>query len=64
MVFNSPNQDYFRSDDHTQPTYEMTPEFQPFTLFSFCLAFQRNWTHIVAETNIKRGYSANTLDIL
>ena len=23
--------DYVHRDDHTQPTYEMTPEFKPFT---------------------------------
>ena len=25
-------QDYVHSDDHTQPTYEMTPGFKPFTV--------------------------------
>ena len=29
---NSPIQDYVHPDDHTQPTYEMTPGFKPFTL--------------------------------
>ena len=28
---NSPIQDYVRSDDHAQPTYEMTRGFKPFT---------------------------------
>ena len=28
---NSPIQDYVHPDDHTQPTYEMTPGFKPFT---------------------------------
>ena len=28
----SPIQDYFHPDDHTQPTYEMTPWFKPFTV--------------------------------
>ena len=28
---NSPIQDYVRSDDETQPTFEMTPGFKPFT---------------------------------
>ena len=28
---NSPIQDDFHRDDHTQPTYEMTPRFKPFT---------------------------------
>ena len=30
-VNNSPIQDYVHPDDHTQPTYEVTPGFQPFT---------------------------------
>ena len=29
---NSPIQDYVHLDDQTQPTFEMTPEFKPFTL--------------------------------
>ena len=28
---NSPIQDYVHPDDHTQPTFEMTPGFKPFT---------------------------------
>ena len=28
---NSPIQDYVHPDDHTNPTYEMTPGFKPFT---------------------------------
>ena len=31
-VDNSPIQDYFPPDDHTQPSYEMTPGFKPFTM--------------------------------
>ena len=31
-VNNSPIQDYPQPDDHTQPTYEMTPGFNPFTI--------------------------------
>ena len=27
----SPMQDYVHRDDHTHPTYEMTPGFKPFT---------------------------------
>ena len=27
----SPIQDYFHPDNQTQPTYEMTPGFKPFT---------------------------------
>ena len=29
---NSPIQDYVHSDDQTQPTFEMTPGFKPFTV--------------------------------
>ena len=29
---NSPVKDYVHSDDNTQPTYEMTPRFKPFTV--------------------------------
>ena len=29
---NSPIQDYVDPDDHTQPTYKMTPGFKPFTI--------------------------------
>ena len=28
---NSPIQDYVRPDDHTQPTYKITPGFKSFT---------------------------------
>ena len=28
---NSPIQDHVHLEDHTQPTYEMTPGFKPFT---------------------------------
>ena len=31
-VNNSPIQDYVQPDDHTQPAYEMTPGFKPFTV--------------------------------
>ena len=31
-VNNSPIEDYLQPDDHTQPTYEMTPAFKPFTI--------------------------------
>ena len=30
---NSPIQNYVHPDDQTQPTFEMTPRFKPFTLF-------------------------------
>ena len=29
---NSPIQDYVHADDHTQPTFEMTSGFKPFTV--------------------------------
>ena len=32
---NSPIPDYVHPDDHTQPTYEMTPGFKPFTVVVF-----------------------------
>ena len=31
---NSPIQDYVNPDDQTQPTFEMTPGFKPFTIDS------------------------------
>ena len=31
---NSPIQDYVHPDDQTQPTFEMTPGFKPFTVFT------------------------------
>ena len=31
---NSPIQDYVHPGDQTQPTFEMTPGFKPFTLFT------------------------------
>ena len=31
---NSPIQDYVHPDDQTQPTYEMTLEFKPFTMIN------------------------------
>ena len=32
---NSPIQDYVHLDDQTQPTFEMTSGFKPFTVFCF-----------------------------
>ena len=29
--YNSPIQDYVHPDDHTQPTYKMSPGFKPIT---------------------------------
>ena len=43
---NSPIQDYVHLDDQTQPTFEMTPGFKPFTVLdsvkSFGVCFQIN----------------------
>ena len=37
---NSPIQDYVHPDDQTQPTFEMTPGFKPFTvLHGFIYSF-------------------------
>ena len=36
---NSPIQDYIHLDDQTQPTFEMTPGFKPFTQFMLLLIF-------------------------
>ena len=32
---NSPKKDYVHLDDQTQPTFEMTPGFEPFTVYIF-----------------------------
>ena len=37
---NSPIQDYVHPDDQTQPTFEMTPGFKPFTLLLLLLLLQ------------------------
>ena len=34
---NSPIQDYVHPDDQTQPTFEVTPGFKPFTVDKLCL---------------------------
>ena len=34
---NSPIQDYVHLNDQTQPTFEMTPGFKPFTVYIYCL---------------------------
>ena len=41
-VNNSPIQDYVHPDDHTQPTYEMTPGFKPFTIQELQLKSSRS----------------------
>ena len=40
---NSPIPDYVHPDDQTQPTYEMTPGFGPFTIKDYV----RHWTFIL-----------------
>ena len=35
-VNNGPIQDYIHPDNQTQPTYEMTPGFKPFTILFQC----------------------------
>ena len=37
VVNNSPIQDYVHPDDHTQPTYELTPGLKLFTVFQIHL---------------------------
>ena len=39
---NSPIQDYVHPDDHTEPTYEMTPGVKPFTVFRYLVSHLRN----------------------
>ena len=34
---NSPIQDYVNPDDQTQPTFEMTPGFKPFTMYDYIM---------------------------
>ena len=36
---NSPIEDYVHPDEQTQPTYEMTPGFKPFTLTFLSVEF-------------------------
>ena len=39
---NSPILDYVYLDDHTYPTYEMTPGFKPFTVYLLIL-YLNHW---------------------
>ena len=39
---NSPIQDYVHQDDQTQPTFEMTPGFKPFTVLENLLKCARS----------------------
>ena len=50
---NSPFQDYVHPDDHTQPIYEMTPGFKPFTI----IIINNNCNYIIIIIIINRPYS-------
>ena len=51
---NSPIQDYLHPDDQTQPTFEMTPGFKPFTvLISFESVGYRQWRHTIWSVSHK-----------
>ena len=39
---NSPIQDYVHPDDQTQPTFEMTPGFKPFTMSFMLMIYEIN----------------------
>ena len=39
---NSPTQDYVHPDDQTQPSYEMTPGFKPFTVLNGIQSMEGN----------------------
>ena len=41
-VNNYPIQDNVHPDDQTQPTYEMTPEFKPFTVLTIIINKNNN----------------------
>ena len=45
---NGPIQDYIHLDDHTQPTYEMTPGFRPFTVMIFVIVVFKLLTKCVS----------------
>ena len=38
VIANSPSQDYTHLDDHNVPTYDMTPGFKSFTVFTDILS--------------------------
>ena len=40
---NCPIQDYVHPDDQTQPTFEMTPGFKPFTVINTIAGFKSKW---------------------
>ena len=49
---NSLIQDYVHPDDHTQPTYEMTPGFKLFTIF--CIVSLEAVTHELDDISNNR----------
>ena len=62
---NSPIQDYVKTDEQTQPTFEMTPGFKPFTniLLFICFIYFFLGSH-TARLNILQesgGYISQTL---
>ena len=40
---NSPIQDYIHPDNQTQPTFEMTSGFKPFTVINTIAGFKSKW---------------------
>ena len=65
---NSPIQDYVHPDDQTQPTFEMTPGFKPFTVLvsevheKFDVCFRRiDRLKIVFGTNVDLNKRRTTL---
>ena len=51
---NSPIQDYFHPDDQTQPTFEMTPGFKPFTLLLLLCRSMKLWNAVHIMSSIER----------
>ena len=56
---NSPIQDYVHPDDQTQPTFEMTPGFKPFTVVFMLLTPQK--LHTKAFTIRESNFDANNV---
>ena len=50
---NSPILDYVHRDDHTQPTYEMTPGFKPFTATNIFLCENEGTDCIFITINLQ-----------
>ena len=50
---NSPILDFVHRDDHTQPTYEMTPEFKPFTATNIFLCENEGTACIFITINLQ-----------